>query len=202
MTNQEKVLCIKKNLLPESWAQKKSVVPLGLDEFIENCTAAGFKFIDRTDAEKDPSYKQIIPYIILQTKDFKRTAIYNRQGSEQRLHDLWSLGIGGHINPIDMANQKDSFKAILANGMERELSEELEQRPANAQPVFIGVISEDITDVGKVHLGAVFRILTDSPESFIPGQELFQFTWEPTNKLDRRNFELWSKLTLELISNH
>jgi predicted NUDIX family phosphoesterase len=193
-------LCIKRDLLPESWVQQKSVVPLELDKFIENCSSAGFEFIDRADAEKDPSYKQIIPYIILQTKDFTQTAIYNRRGSEHRLHDLWSLGIGGHINPIDMVNQKDSFKTIITKGMARELNEELDQRPVNDLPVFIGLISEDITDVGKVHLGAVFRILTNSPESFIPGQELFQFTWEQTSRLDQLNFELWSKLTLELIS--
>jgi predicted NUDIX family phosphoesterase len=200
MTKQEKVLCIKRDLLPKSWMQQKNVV-LELDEFNKICSSAGFEFSPRSYAEKDPSYKQIIPYIILQTEDFKQTAIYNRQGSEQRLHDLWSLGIGGHINPIDMKNPTDSFESIIASGMERELNEELDQRPSNDQPVFIGLINEDITDVGKVHLGAVFRILTNSPESFMPGQELFQFMWEQTSRLDQFNLELWSKLALELISD-
>ena len=194
------VLCIKRKLLPESWVQEKSVVPLGLDLFIENCSVAGFEFISRSHAEEDTSYKQIIPYIILQTQDLEKTAIYNRQGSEQRLHDLWSLGIGGHINPIDMETQNKSFLQILTAGMERELKEELDQRPENDLPNFIGVISEDITDVGKVHLGAVFRILTNAPEKFSPGSELFQFTWGKTKNLKQLNLELWSKLVLELIS--
>ncbi len=201
MTEKESVLCIKRNLLPASWVGRQSIVPLGVDEFNDTCSSAGFEFINRSDAEKDVSYKQIIPYIVLQTKDLKKTAIYNRQGSEQRLHDLWSIGIGGHINPIDMETQTDSFLQILTVGMERELKEELDQRPKSDLPHFVGVISEDITDVGKVHLGAVFRILTSTPEKFLPGLELFQFTWEKTNNLKQLNLELWSKLALKLLSD-
>ena len=202
MDKNEKVLCIKKDLLPESWVSLKSIVPLNLDIFVEECSKAGFEFIKRLDAENDPSYKQIIPYIILQTKDHEKTAIYQRQGSEQRLHDLCSLGIGGHINPVDVSTQKDSFKQILIAGMERELNEELDQMPENSSPEFIGVISEDITDVGKVHLGAVFRIETNSPEKFLPGEELFQFIWKKTNSLHQLNLELWSTMALELLADN
>ncbi|MDA3787924.1 MAG: phosphoesterase [Desulfobacula sp.] len=200
MSKNESVLCIKRDLLPASWVCKKSIVPLELDDFIEKCCASGFEFINRSDAEKDVSYKQIIPYIVLQTQDFEKTAIYNRQGSEQRLHDLWSIGIGGHINPIDMETQTASFLQILTVGMERELQEELDQRPEKDLPLFVGVISEDVTDVGKVHLGAVFRILTNTPEKFLPGSELFQFTWEKTRNLEQLNLELWSKMALKLLS--
>ena len=201
MSKNESVLSIKRDLLPASWVCKKSIVPLELDDFIEKCCASGFEFINRSDAEKDVSYKQIIPYIVLQTQDFEKTAIYNRQGSEQRLHDLWSIGIGGHINPIDMETQTTSFLQILTVGMERELQEELDQRPKGDLPLFVGVISEDVTDVGKVHLGAVFRILTSTPEKFLPGSELFQFTWEKTRNLEQLNLELWSKMALKLLSD-
>jgi len=201
VTENETVLCIKRNRLPESWVQQKSIVPMELDLFIEHCAATGFEFINRSDAEKDPSYKQIIPYIILQTSDFEKTAIYNRKGNEQRLHNLCSIGIGGHINPVDMKTQNDAFKQILITGMERELNEELDQRSEDDLPHFIGVISEDITDVGKVHLGAVFRILTTVPEKFSPGLELFQFAWEKTKNLEQLNLELWSTMALKLISD-
>lgn len=200
MTESETVLCIKRNVLPKSWVQPRSIVPLDLDVFIENCSISGSKFLNRNDAEKNPEYKQIIPYIILQTRDMKKTALYNRQGSEKRLHDLWSVGIGGHINPIDKDGQNASFRQILMAGMERELNEELDKRPLDEPPDFMGVISEDITDVGKVHLGAVFRILTEHPEKYLPGAELFQFTWSETKSLYTLNMELWSSLALELLS--
>ncbi len=156
--------------------------------------------MSRKDVEKDPSYKQIIPYIILQTRDLKKTAIYHRKGNEKRLHDLWSIGMGGHINPIDKDRHNASFRQILMTGMERELNEELEHKPINELPVFLGIISEDITDVGKVHLGAVFRILTEHPEQYLPGAELFQFTWSDTDLLAKLNIELWSTLALSLLS--
>ena len=104
-------------------------------------------------------------------------------------------------NPIDRQTLNDSFFQILTAGMERELAEELEQRSKKDHPDFIGVISEDITDVGKVHLGAVFRILTDTPEKFVPGSELFDFKWAKTKNLEQLNLELWSNLALRLISD-
>ncbi|MCF6246767.1 MAG: phosphoesterase [Desulfobacula sp.] len=199
MDQKEAVLCIKRNNLPKTWVKQISIVPMDLTDFINKSTAAGFEFIPRSQAETDDSKKQIIPYIILQTHNLKRTAIYNRQGSEQRLHDLWSIGIGGHINPEDNHQQTDSFEKILMAGMKRELDEELEHRPQNDTLDFLGVISEEKTDVGKVHLGAVFRILTDTPDKYSPGSELFQFKWEDTSSLEDLNLELWSRLTLKLV---
>ncbi len=202
MDQKEAVLCIKRSKLPKTWVQQISIIPMDLTNFINKSTAAGFEFVLRSEAETDDSKKQIIPYIILQTHDLKRTAIYNRQGSEQRLHDLWSIGIGGHINPEDNHQQTDSFQKILMAGMTRELNEELAHQPQNDVLDFLGVISEEQTDVGKVHLGAVFRILTDTPDKYSPGSELFQFKWKNTKDLENLNLELWSKLTLKLIPDY
>jgi predicted NUDIX family phosphoesterase len=200
VNKKESVLCIHRDRLPLSWVGPKSIVPLDLQSFVEECTSSGFEFVNREKAEKDPSLKQIIPYIVLQTKHVERTAIYNRQGSEKRLHDLWSLGIGGHINPVDQKNGQASFKDILISGMERELTEELTKRPNTDKTEFCGIISEDITDVGSVHLGAVFRLLTQTPESYLPGPELFRFQWAKTQDLNQLNMELWSELALALIA--
>jgi len=200
MNKEEKVLCIQRDRLPPSWVRPKSIVPMNLTTFIEECTLSRFAFINRTEAEDSSDLKQVIPYIVLQTKDLDQTAVYNRQGSEKRLHDLWSLGIGGHINPVDQENGQASFKDILISGMERELDEELIERPNLDQAKFCGIISEDITDVGSVHLGAVFQILTKNPESYLPGPELFRFQWAKTKNLNQLNMELWSQLALALIS--
>ncbi|MBU3953568.1 MAG: phosphoesterase [Proteobacteria bacterium] len=200
MNKNESVLCIHRDRLPLSWVTPKSVVPLALSAFVHQCALSGFEFVNRREAEKDPSLKQVIPYIVLQTKNLELTAIYNRQGSEKRLHDLWSLGIGGHINPIDREEGRSSFQDILLSGMERELDEELIKRPSLDTATFSGIISEDITDVGSVHLGAVFRILTQTPEAYGPGPELLEFQWAETTALHHLNMELWSELSLELIA--
>ncbi|MCG8635032.1 MAG: phosphoesterase [Desulfobacterales bacterium] len=202
MTAIEKVLCINRASLPARWVAQRTVLPMDLAGFTGQCTQSGFSFVNRPEAEQDPGQKQIIPYILLQTEDGKQTAAYNRRGSETRLHDLWSVGIGGHINPIDRDNGGSSFKEILVTGMERELDEELIRRPAGDPVEFCGIISEDITPVGSVHLGAVFRILTNTPAAYLPGEELYRFTWTRTETLKTLNMELWSELALELVDRH
>lgn len=201
MIQKEKVLCIQRERLPLTWVAEKTMLPMDLQGFIDQCSRSGYAFVNRSEAEKDPSLKQVIPYIVLQTQDLKKTAVYNRQGSEKRLHDLWSLGIGGHINPVDQENGQTSFKNILISGMERELDEELIQRPGRDQAQFSGIISEDITGVGSVHLGAVFRILTQTPHAYLPGPELFQFQWTRSCDLPQLRMELWSELALGLIAS-
>ncbi len=197
--NKEQVLCIDRNALPPEWVSQRTVLPMNFSTFTATCTQSGFHFINRSRAEKDNKKKQIIPYILVQTVDGSMTAAYNRQGSEKRLHDLWSIGIGGHINPEDKISDTDDFQKILKNGMSRELDEELVSRPLSDPIEFAGIISEDITPVGCVHLGAVFKIITDSAKSYVPGPELHSFTWHPTKNIAQLNLELWSKLALELL---
>jgi predicted NUDIX family phosphoesterase len=200
MKHDELVLCVERKSLPSKWVEQKSIIKIEFDTFVKACSDSGFEFVKRGVAENDPFLKQIILYIIIQTRNTEQTAIYNRQGSEKRLHDLWSVGIGGHINPIDAENKTASFDHILIKGMERELSEELETRDTDEPPKFLGIINEDITEVGSVHLGAVFRILTQAPEAFSAGEELSQFKWIPTREIEKLNLELWSTLALELAS--
>lgn len=198
MNFREKVLCIKRERLPAAWVEKKNVMQMAESSFFRTCDQVGFEFKERGVVETDPSFKQIIPYVVIQTKDRKLTAAYMRNGSERRLHDLWSVGIGGHINPEDCP-ARSSFEDMVTAGMMRELDEELVKRPDNERPVFCGIINEEETQVGCVHLGAVFTLETQNPDLFKPGAELSDFTWKQTENLAKLNMELWSKLALELM---
>jgi predicted NUDIX family phosphoesterase len=198
MNHREKVLCIKRERLPVAWVEKKSVMDMDESLFFATCNRAGFEFRERGIVETDPSFKQIIPYVVIQTQDLKLMAAYLRNGSEQRLHDLWSVGIGGHINPEDCP-ARSSFKEVLMAGMMRELDEELIKRPGNEIPNFSGIINEEETPVGCVHLGAVFTLNTQNPDLFKPGPELVDFTWKKTETLAKLNLELWSRLALDLM---
>lgn len=103
-------------------------------------------FRARAEMESDPAFKQVIPYLVL--RDGARYFLMQRTraGKDARLHDLFSIGVGGHLNPGD----RD-----LAGGLEREWREELE---ADFLPEFrfVGLLNDDSTDVGSVHLGAIF----------------------------------------------
>lgn len=227
----EKVLCIRRVDFPVKWVEKRSVMKMDEHLFFNSFSSRkdfNLYWVDRPFAEKESMFKQIIPYVLIQAANATLTAIYKREGNEKRLHDLWSMGIGGHINPLDKSSNKflaisptasenhmqhnnylhdniTDFRQLLYSGMNRELAEELLIRPeTEAPPIFLGTINEDITDVGKVHFGVVFKISADSPEQFIPGEELVGFEWIETKKLLAQinsdlNMELWSEMAVELL---
>ena len=199
MKTREKILCIRRDLLPDVWMARTAVAPMPLSEFVDVCTRAGHRFMDRAEVEQDARWQQVIPYVVLQTRDQYQTAVYLRKGSETRLHDLWSSGIGGHIDLQDRSGSSVPFRDILMSGMTRELDEELIRRPEADAPVFCGIINEMITEVGQVHLGAVFQIKTDKPDAFVPGPELTRFHWMTTPRIFSMNMELWSCLALDLL---
>ena len=81
-------------------------------------------FMDREAAEEDPSHKQLIPYALFRHGDRYLHYVRGKSGGESRLHALGSLGIGGHINPVD--ERTDPLgKATYLAGVEREIEEEL-----------------------------------------------------------------------------
>ncbi len=117
-------------------------------------------YMDRALAEQSPEFKQIIAYAIFchegRVLAYARTA----KGNETRLHDKYSLGIGGHINPVD--GLADSLDTYLA-GVEREIREEISFSGSASQQLF-AVINDDTNEVGSVHLGIVHRFDLDSDE--------------------------------------
>ena len=155
----------------------------------------------RSAAENDPSYKQLIPYIILRTERENQIGCYRRKGSEKRLHDLWSCGIGGHVNPIDTSEMSDTLEDILHQGLMRELNEEITSLPLDKMPVFRGIINEDDTEVGAVHLGLVYTLDVKDPHLIIPGEELDAFTWLTRKDMRSLTLELWAVLALRLLEN-
>jgi predicted NUDIX family phosphoesterase len=121
------------------------VTAAGLAEF-EATVAREGRFLPRADVEPDRSWKQVIPYLVL--RDGERYFLMRRTqaGGDARLHDRWSIGVGGHLNPGD---------GDLAGGLRREWREEVR---ADFEPEFhlIGLLNDDTTDVGSVHVGAVY----------------------------------------------
>jgi predicted NUDIX family phosphoesterase len=102
--------------------------------------------MDRDAAENDPDRKQLIPYLVL--RDAERTFLMRRtrSGTDARLHDLYSIGIGGHVGAAD---------ADIAGALRREWHEEMDAA-FDPEPTAIGLLNDDTTAVGSVHLGIVF----------------------------------------------
>jgi predicted NUDIX family phosphoesterase len=140
----ERVFVVPRTAVPDG-ADWYGLRPGTLDSFLETVEAEG-RYEPRPAMEVDPGFKQIIPYLVL--RDGPRWFLMRRTraGVDPRLHDRFSIGVGGHLNPGD--------GGLLA-GLRREWSEEVE---AAFVPEFrfIGLLNDDTTDVGRVHLGAVF----------------------------------------------
>jgi predicted NUDIX family phosphoesterase len=109
-------------------------------------------FVERPRAERNPAWKQIIPYTVV-VADGRVLLLRRRsQGSEARLHDKLSIGVGGHVNPEDLLPGGPS--ALVETAARREIEEELEVR-GSYELRLVGFLNDDSNPVGAVHLGLV-----------------------------------------------
>lgn len=193
----EKVLCISRKDLPDEWLGQFSAVGISENELLKTLYKADVQWMSRSQAEYNPGFKQLIPYVLL-SKPKDILGCYLRAGSEDRLHNLWSIGIGGHLNPVDQPADGD-IRGTILSGLNRELSEEIEDLPNTFRPDFIGIINEEGTGVGQVHLGLVYVLWLNSSDQIVPGQELNQFSFSRIRDIQGLKLEIWSSLALELL---
>ncbi len=155
-------------------------------------------FMDRELAEESPQFKQIIAYAIFchegRVLAYARTA----KGNEARLHDKYSLGIGGHINPVD--GLADNLSTYLA-GVEREIREEISFSGTAKQELY-AVINDDTNEVGSVHLGIVHRFELDSEEVSPNEKALDKLAFRTLEELSGPlgdKLETWSAICVEAL---
>jgi predicted NUDIX family phosphoesterase len=156
------------------------------------------QFLRRSDIEEDPSFKQIISYAIISDKDsyylFKRTS----GQTEKRLHNKFSLGVGGHMNPKDSMELNDQY---LISELKRELSEEVKLlngcRIENIE--FIGFINDDTIPVGKVHIGLLYVIHVSNKEVYINETDKMTAEWHDKAGLAEfyEGMETWSRIAFD-----
>ena len=191
----EQVLVVHRDFLPSHW--KKDKIALSSSEAEVNSVLKNYRWMKRNDAEQDEDFKQIIPYLILFSSGDNKFAIYRRGGNEKRLHGLYSIGVGGHINPVDRKKGDTPFDTIIRSAY-RELNEELYITGNSPVLRFKGMINEEVTKVGRVHTGLVFKAeMYHKPDA---AEELFDLHWvKKKDILNNYRLELWSEMALKLI---
>jgi predicted NUDIX family phosphoesterase len=184
---------------------------------LDNLTSHLF-FAERDYMEINSHFKQIIPYLMLQRGegDDARVLCYQRRTkhTEQRLGGLWSVGFGGHIEPLDRDDAKIKTNGMVLATALREMEEETGLNPGPEALSLVGFINSDSDDVSSVHFGVVFKVdldgLSDSDDQIMElvsaQAEPHQARWIAVEDLanmagaeqgpDGGSFENWSTIAV------
>jgi predicted NUDIX family phosphoesterase len=189
----ERVLVLPRKLVPGG-CDFTGVRPADGETFanLHAAVAAHGHFLDRPFAEQNPAFKQLIPYVVV--RDRARTFLMERTdaGGDPRLHRKASIGVGGHLNPVDEGEDP------LTDGLRREWAEEL---LTDWEPRFelVGLLNDDSNAVGSVHLGVVFTVETDGRPVEVREQD--KLTGRMVDPAEVRaawdRMETWSRLVAE-----
>ena len=148
----------------------------------------------RGDMEEDPNYKQLIGYVLLKDEVTGEVLVYKRLvgGGEARLHGKASVGIGGHMNEVE---GKTIFEMLKINAA-RELNEEVgvSEEDALNNLHFIGLINDDKTEVGQVHVGVVYECKVDKQRVEVKEDDTLVIKWMTGEEAKaEENYETWSE---------
>lgn len=188
----EQVLVVKREKIEKFIASKNGLITENVPELLE-IIRNEHEYMPRDEAEGQPAFKQIIPYVILRQgyKIFVTRRL--NKGGEARLHGKISIGVGGHINPVD--KQGD----MLMKGLWREIHEEVELH-SHGELCSCGFINDDSNSVGSVHLGACFTLETEG-EVTVKETEKLEGLWMtlPELKASYDYMETWTQIALEVL---
>jgi predicted NUDIX family phosphoesterase len=164
--------------------------------------ANNVQFRPRNEVEVDPNFKQLIPYMIFcHTDTSGHISIFQyvrgKGMGESRLHQKRSIGIGGHIAAED---QRQHSEDIYREGMLRELHEEVILHTTFTEQC-VGLINDDSTEVGRVHLGIVHCLNVTEPNIISNETDLLESGFMPLNELKkhREQMESWSAISLDAL---
>jgi predicted NUDIX family phosphoesterase len=156
-------------------------------------------FFPRAQAENDPAYKQIIPYVLLAFQDRVLHYVRGKKAGEQRLVAKGSIGIGGHMNESDeslFACDEQAYRA----GVEREVNEEI-KIDTQFEDRIVALLNDDTTEVGRVHLGIVhvFRLAQQKVEKREAMITNLAFLTKAELLNRRESLETWSQICVDSL---
>ena len=194
MATEEKVLCFERKLLEELGVFQG--LSLEIEKYLPVVTSASnILYLNRSDAEQDKRYKQLIPYVLIICNDKILRYRRGKGGGETRLHGLYSVGIGGHISEEDhgLFSNAQGYQ----DGMRRELMEEVAIDDVEAAAV--ALINDDSTEVGQVHFGVVHvvPVANEDVAGRRSGIVSPEFVSIAEAVKDSSGYESWSRFCLE-----
>ncbi len=196
MATAERVLCFKRTLFEQIGVFQG--LSLEVEKYLPALTSSSeLVYINRSDAEQDKRYKQLIPYVLVVCNGKILRYRRGKGGEETRLHGLYSVGIGGHISEEDTGLFTKGIGYHEA--MRREVMEEVAIDEVNEAAV--AVINDDSTEVGWVHLGVVhvMPVKDESVAGRRSGIVAPEFVAIADAVKSASAYESWSRFCLENI---
>jgi predicted NUDIX family phosphoesterase len=199
MAQEEQVLVVERSVV-ESVGMFHGLI-FDVEKYLTRLFAPGVpRFMPRSLAEKDPRFKQLIPYVLISCNGRYLSYVRGKRAGETRLVSKRSMGIGGHINPVD--NEVPLFgvdyRQVYNTAVQREVVEEINIDSPYTDRI-AALLNDDTNEVGQVHLGVVhhWRLETENVtrrEQMITQLEFMEIA--ALQKL-RDTMETWSQLCLD-----
>ena len=201
MSQEEQVLVIERKVIER--VGMFNGLMFDVDSYLREIFVQGVPcFMNRTQVENKPDYKQLIPYVIMSCNGKYLSYVRGKRAGETRLVGHRSIGIGGHINPSDDMPlfDTDFYKTYLA-AVDREVAEEVFVE-ANYTNHIVALLNDESNEVGSVHLGIVHYWTLDTPNVSKREQMITQMEFMTVRELKEveDTLETWSRLCLNGLS--
>jgi len=198
MVKEEEILVIERKRI-EQVGMFHGLV-LDVEPYLEVVFSGVPQFKPRPQMETNPDFKQLIPYVIMRCNGRYLTYLRGKRAGEKRLVGNRSIGIGGHINPVDDMSLF-SFRDTYLNAVKREVEEEINLQTGYTDRI-VALLNDDTNEVGQVHLGVVHLWTLDTEDVTRKEQMINQLTFMSMEELMavRDEMETWSQLCLDGLS--
>jgi predicted NUDIX family phosphoesterase len=201
MPQDEQVLVVERRIL-ERVGMFQGLV-FEVEPYLRALFAPGVpQFLPRAQVEKDPSLKQLIPYVLMAHAGRYLSYVRGKRAGETRLVGNRSIGIGGHINPTDdLPLFNDNFRGTYEAAVAREVAEEVDIQTPHADRI-VALLNDDSNEVGQVHLGVVHLWTLQAPEVNRREQMITQMAFLTPHELSglRETMETWSRICLDNLA--
>lgn len=202
MAQEEQILVIERKVL-EQIGMFQGLV-FDVERYLAKIFVQGVpRFMPRSQMEKDPAYKQLIPYVIMNYEGKYLSYVRGKRAGEARLVGNRSIGIGGHINPVDneVPLFDTDFREMYLAAVGREVAEEVSVETSHTDRV-VALLNDESNEVGLVHLGIVHYWTLDAPKVKKREQMITQMAFMTPVELQkvRDTMETWSQLCLKHLA--
>lgn len=191
MNNENELVWVIPRKIWTALSNEEGLIKSNKHEIYQACIEyGGFRY--RNQVETDDRYKQVIPQALFTSGNKVFVTKRLKKQTEERLHDCYSLAIGGHLNPEDSLSTGED---IIKLGLYREMGEEV-FLPNNISPKFIGVTNSEKQDVSRVHIGLWFQVELPVSSLEIRETEKMMGSFLTLNEIKEKGifFESWSEL--------